>query len=59
MLILTDTKQPRVFMAQIRQPLADQNGRAGRAQGGRKGRVEEMGVAEMRQELAEACNTIY
>ena len=57
--LLTDTKPARVFMAQVRQALADQNGRGGQAQGGRKGPVEDMGVAEMHQELAEARNTIY
>ena len=46
-------------MAQVRQPLADQNGHGGPAQGGRRGPVEEMDLAEMRQELAEARNTIY
>ena len=57
--LLTDTKPVRVLMAQAMQPFADRNGREGPAKGGRKGPVEEMGVAEMRQELAESHNTIY
>ena len=57
--LLTDVKQVRVFMTQARQPLTDRNEREGQAQGGCKGPVEEMGVAELRQELAESSNTIY
>ena len=46
-------------MAQVRQPFSDQNGLEGQAQGGRKPPVDEMGVAELRQELAKSRNTIY
>ena len=57
--LLTDAKPVRVLMAQARQPFTDRNGREGPAQGGGKGPVEEMGLAELRQELAESRNTIY
>ncbi len=53
-----DPKSVRVLMAQTRQPLADKNGQDRQPQGGRKGPTKDKGVAEMRQELAEASNTI-
>ena len=46
-------------MAQARLPLADRNGREGQAHGRRKGPVEEVGLMELPQELAESRNTIY
>ena len=57
--LLPDAKPARVLMAQVRQPVSDRNGREGQAQGGRKPPVDEKGVAELRQELAESRNTIY
>ena len=56
--LLSDPKPVRVLIVQARQPLADKNGREGSPQGARKGPVEDVGVAEMRQELSEARNTI-
>ena len=46
-------------MAQTRQQSIDRTGREGQAQGGNKGPVEEMSLAELRQELAESRNTTY
>ncbi len=45
-------------MAQTRQPLTNKNGGDGTAQDGRKGNGEEMGYAQMKQELAEESNTV-
>ena len=56
--LLTDAKPARVLMAQARQPFSYRNGREGPAQGGRKPSVDEMGLAELRQEVAESRNTI-
>ena len=55
---MTDPKPVRVLMAQARQPFANRNGREGTQPETRKRPVEDMGVAEMRQELVETRNTI-
>ena len=55
----THTKLVRVLMAQARQPFTYRNGREGPSHGGHKGPVEEVGLVELRQELAESHNTIY
>ena len=57
--LLTDAKPARVLMAQARQPFSNLNGRECPAQGGRVPSVDEMGVADLRQEVAESSNTIY
>ena len=57
--LLTDARPARVLLAQVRQPFSNRNGREGPVQGGRKAALEEMGVVELRQELAEASNTIF
>ena len=51
--LLADSKPACVLMAQVRQPLSDQNGRERQAHCGLKPPVDEMGVAELRQEVAE------
>ena len=56
---LNDTRPGRVLMAEVRQPFSNRNGREGQAQGGRKPLVDEMGAAELRQELSESSNTNY
>ena len=58
--LLTDSKPARVLMAQVRQPFSDRNGREGQAYSGHTGRqeVDEMSVAELRQEVPESRNTI-
>ena len=58
--LLTDTKPVRALMAQgSRSPTGmDARAQGIGAQGGRKGPVEEMGLAELRQELAKSHNTI-
>ena len=57
--LLTDSKLTRVLMAQVRQPFSNRNGREGQANGGRRLPVDEMGMAELRQEVAESRDTIY
>ena len=56
--LLADSTPARVLMAQVRQPLSDRNGRDGQAYRGRE-HVEDMSVAELRQEVSENRNTIY
>ena len=56
--LLSDSQTVRVSMAQTRQPLTDKYGRYGAVHNGRKGNGDELGFAEMKQELAEARNTI-
>jgi hypothetical protein len=56
--LLTGSKPARILMAQVRQPLSDRNGREGQASGGHK-HVDDMNVAELRQEVFEIHNMIY
>ena len=55
--LLTDSKPARVLIAQVRQPFSDRNGRDGQGYGGRK-HVDDMNMAELRQEVSENSNTI-
>ena len=57
--LLTDSKLARILMAQARQPFSYLNGRKGQAYSGRSPPVDEMSVAELRQEVSESRNTIY
>jgi hypothetical protein len=56
--MFTDTKLGPVLMVQARQPLADRNRREPPGLAGRKGAEEDLGIAELLQELATARNTI-
>jgi hypothetical protein len=49
--LLSDAKPMRVFMAQMRQPLAYRTGQDGAAQDGRRGNIEEMIDAQAKQGL--------
>ena len=49
-----NSKPARVLMAQVRQPFSNRNGREPR---GRK-HVDDMNIAELRQEVCEGRNTI-
>ncbi len=56
--LLSEPKSVHVLMAQAWQPFADKNKWKVQSQSARRGNSEEMGMADLCQELAVACNTL-